>query len=169
MRVIRYPEQAERIREISTRTAADISAVRDEVHDLIEDVRRRGDAAIVDYHRRFDGISMDVGALRIPVRTMCDAIDAVPPRLIEALRARAGNLRLLHAGQGISPARVEVDGITAGELVWPVESAGLYVPGGTAPFPTVMQTLGVAASIAGVPRVVACLPPTGVTDVVMAA
>jgi histidinol dehydrogenase len=169
VRVIRYPEQAEEIRRISTRTAADLATVRQEVREILDDVRRRGDEAIVDYHRRHDQVDLSTEDLRIPAQSLRASFASVSERLLQALRARADNLRLLHCDQGISPARVELDGITAGELVRPVESAGLYVPGGTAPFPTVMQTLGMAASIAGVPRIVACLPPTGVTDEVLAA
>ncbi|HZD00096.1 MAG TPA: histidinol dehydrogenase [Actinomycetes bacterium] len=169
MRIIRYPEQAEEIRQISTRTAADIAAVRQDVREILEDVRRRGDAAIVDYHRRYDGVELSPEDLRVPVQSLRDSLGSVPEHLLEALRARADNLRALHCEQSIQPARVELDGITAGELVRPVTSAGLYIPGGTAPFPTVMQTLGMAAAIAGVPRVVACIPPSGVTDEVLAA
>jgi len=169
VRVIRYPEQAEEIRRISTRTAADIATVRQDVREILDDVRRRGDAAIVDYHRRYDEVELSTEDLRIPVRSLRESLQSLPEPLLGALRARAENLRLLHCDQGITPARVERDGITAGELVRPVESTGLYVPGGTAPFPTVMQTLGMVASIAGVPRIVACVPPTGVTDEVLAA
>jgi histidinol dehydrogenase len=169
VRIIRYPEQAEEIRRISTRTAADIATVRQDVRETLDDVRQRGDAAIVDYHRRHDQVNLSTEELRIPTQSLRASLNSVSQPLLEALRARADNLRLLHCDQGISPVKVDLDGITAGELVRPVESAGLYVPGGTAPFPTVMQTLGTAASIAGVPRIVACLPPTGVTDEVLAA
>jgi histidinol dehydrogenase len=169
MRIIQYPEQSEEIGEISNRAAAEIAAVRQDIREILEDVRKRGDAAIIDYHRRYDGIELSPEDFRIPEQALSDSLESVSKPLLEALRARDGNLRVLHSQQPIPPSRIEQDGITAGELVRPVDSAGLYVPGGTAPFPTVMQTLAVTAGIAEVPRIVACLPPSGVTNEVLAA
>jgi histidinol dehydrogenase len=169
MQLIRYPDQVREVQRITDRTATDISKVRPEVRQILEDVRQRGDAAVIDYHRRFDKVELQVGDLRVPPEKLEKAYKTLPGQLREALRVRAGNLRVLHSRQRIAPVTVRVDGITAGELVRPVESAGLYIPGGTAPFPTVMQTLATTAAIAGVPRIVACLPPTGLTDAVLAA
>jgi histidinol dehydrogenase len=169
MQLIRYPDQVQEVRRIFDRTATDISKVRPAVRQILEDVRQRGDAAIIDYHRRYDGAELRPSDLRVPAEQLASSYEALPGQLREALRARADNLRVLHSRQQITPVTVAVDGITAGELVRPVESAGLYIPGGTAPFPTVMQTLAMTAAIARVPRIVACLPPTGLTDAVLAA
>lgn len=169
MQLIHYPGQEAEIRRILDRTTAEIARVRPGVRQILNDVRRRGDDAIRDYHRQYDHVELLPGNLRVPAERLARAYEAVPDRMRDALRARADNLRLLHSRQQIAPASVAVGGISAGELVRPVESAGLYIPGGTAPFPTVMQTLAMSAAVAGVPRTVACLPPTGLTDAVLAA
>ena len=168
MRRIRFDDR-DQVRELARRGSHDIELLRPGVRSLLDDVRDRGDDAIVDYHQRFDGIELDVKQLRIGADELAASFAALPAQLRTALEKRDDHARWLHGQQGLTDTHIDRDGITAGEKVQPVDAAGLYVPGGTASFPTVMQILAVPAAIAGVPRVVACVPPTGASPAVLAA
>ena len=129
------------------------------VAEVVADVRDRGDAAVRDYTRRFDGV--EVGELRVAATEFDAAEDELDDELKDAIRYAVANIRIHHEAQ--KPAAQwtkEVrPGITSGERWTPIASAGLYIPRGKGSFPSVMAMLSVPATVAGVPEVVACTPP----------
>jgi histidinol dehydrogenase len=133
--------------------AAPVAAVR----AILEDVRARGDAALLDLTERFDGVRPE--PLRVPVEEMKAALEAVDPGLRAALEAAWANIVDHHRHQRRDDTRTEDRGLVLRELRRPVERAGCYVPGGRAIYPsTVLMTAG-PATVAGVDEVVVVCPP----------
>lgn len=128
------------------------------VSSIVYDVRVRGDAALIDYTSRFDGVELTT--LRIDEDTLNRSADQVDPRVLAALRDAIKNVRAFHENQveqswEISP----VNGVRLGQRITPLESVGLYVPGGTAAYPSSVVMNVVPAQVAGVERIVVTTPP----------
>ncbi len=129
------------------------------VRAILDDVRARGDAALLDLTERFDGVRPD--PLRVPAGEMKAALEAIPRVLRDALEVAWGNIVDHHRHQLQADSRTEDRGLVLRELRRPVERAGCYVPGGKARYPsTVLMTAG-PASVAGVDEVVVVCPPGG--------
>ncbi len=133
----------------------DVSAV---VSGIIADVRERGDEALFDYCRRFDKAELD--SLRVSDDEMSRALDSVGPEFIEVIKEAESNIRIFHLSQvkegfTISPR----EGVVLGQKVLPLEGVGIYVPGGTAAYPSTVLMNAVPAKIAGVGRIVMTTPP----------
>jgi histidinol dehydrogenase len=130
------------------------------VATIVDDVRRRGDAALTDYTERFDGVLLQPSELRINEGTLRRSAERVEPRVLEAIREAIKNVRTFHQRQvetswEITPA----DGVRLGQRIRPIERAGLYVPGGTAAYPSSVIMNVVPAQVAGVERLVVATPP----------
>lgn len=149
-------------RQLCSRGLAEIfdPALVASIRDLIDDVRARGDAAVCDALARFDHVEITVDRLRVSQDELAAA--TVSPELDAALdvaiaHCRAFNEQVMRraAHWSFQP----TDGLTVGEKVTPITSAGLFVPSGKASYPSVAYQLGVPATIAGVPRIVLVVPP----------
>jgi histidinol dehydrogenase len=130
------------------------------VAEIIAGVRERDDAALVDYTARFDGVEIQPEDLRISEQTLNATADKVDLRVLAALREAIRNVRAFHEHQleeswEISPA----DGVRLGQRITPLDRVGLYVPGGTAAYPSSVVMNVVPAQVAGVPRIVVATPP----------
>lgn len=135
---------------------ADVDAV---VADIIADVRARGDRALIDYSARFDRLALTPETLAIDAATVRNAYDACDPALIEALELAAARIDAYHRRQ--SPADdsyTDAAGVTLGWRWRPVPSAGLYVPGGLASYPSSVLMNAIPAKVAGVTRLVMVVP-----------
>jgi histidinol dehydrogenase len=143
------------------RSGRDIEEAVPRVRPILEAVRARGDAALIEYSRTFDGA--DISAL--PLRVSGEEIDAaergLDGRVKDALRACAANVRRCHEAQLPGPMELrEIQpGVRTGERATPVPSVGLYVPRGRGSFPSSTYMMTVPASVAGVPRIVVVSPP----------
>jgi len=137
-------------------TGADATIVA-AVREIIASVRERGDAALRELTRRFDGC--DVDNLRVPERDLVAALEALDPDLRAALEFASDQILSYHESQREADAKHERQGIHVRELVVPVDRAGLYVPGGLAPLASTVLMTAIPARIAGVPEVVLCTPP----------
>jgi len=150
-------------RRILRRAALNIEEVKPQVREWIDAVRDQGDEAVLAYIRKFDSPNFDAARLRVTRDDIDRAYRKTDPRVVNAIRKQVELSRRHHLRQFQGGAFFDenVEGVVVGRRFNPVESAGLYIPAGKAPLPTVMQILGVAAKVAGVPRVAACFPPTG--------
>ncbi|HEX8386782.1 MAG TPA: histidinol dehydrogenase [Rubricoccaceae bacterium] len=134
-------------------------AVEASVRETLAAVRDRGDAAVLDLSERFDGVRP--ACLRVPAETLDAALDALDPDVRTTIEEAAANVRRFHEREmPASWLHDDGDGVRVGQRVSPVETAGLYVPGGTAPLPSSVVMNAVPALVAGVDRVVVCSPPT---------
>ena len=135
------------------------------VSSIIDDVRARGDEALIDYTARFDGLELKPTDLRIDEQTLAASADKVDPRVLAALREAIKNVRKFHEHQlelswEISPA----DGVRLGQRITPLDRVGLYVPGGTAAYPSSVVMNVVPAQVAGVERIVVVTPPRTLSE-----
>jgi histidinol dehydrogenase len=153
---------AEQRARLMRRAEKDIRDLLPLAQEVIDKVRTNGDAALVEYARRFDAPNFEAGMLRATESDFAAARAAVSADVIAAIEAAHENILRFHEEQMPEPMWfTEVQpGIMAGEKVTPVTSAGLYVPRGKGAFPSVMLMLATPAKVAGVPRVVVVTPPT---------
>lgn len=147
--------------ELMRRAEADIRSLLPQVQEVVDRVRAEGDAALVEYTRRWDCSDFDASRLRAGAEDFAAARKSVSPEVIAAIKAAHDNIRHFHQQQ--MPEAMwfsEVQpGIMAGEKVTPVAGVGLYVPRGKGAFPSVMLMLATPARVAGVPRVAVVTPP----------
>ncbi|MBR2342869.1 MAG: histidinol dehydrogenase [Clostridia bacterium] len=146
----------------------DVSGV---VSEIIDRVRREGDSALYYYAEKFDKAALT--SLRVSREEIATALDSVSPELIRVLKSAKENISAFHEKQknsGFELARG--DGTVVGQRVIPIERAGLYVPGGTAAYPSTVLMDAIPAKIAGCERVVMVTPPDAsgrVNPVILAA
>jgi histidinol dehydrogenase len=155
-----FDAQLERIRHWP---AQEDEAIERSVVAILADVRTRGDAALLDYTRRFDGLDVDaVGALEIAPEALHAALQDITPAQRAALQAAAARIRAYHERQldacGRSWEYREADGTRLGQKVTPLDRVGIYVPGGKAAYPSSVLMNAVPASVAGVGEVVMLVP-----------
>ena len=128
------------------------------VADIIANVRQRGDAALYEYCEKFDKAKLTT--LQVTAEEIAEARAAVEPKFIEILEEAAENIRQFHSQQVRQSFIINnKPGIVMGQKVIPVDRAGLYVPGGTAAYPSTVLMDAIPAKIAGVPEVVMVTPP----------
>jgi histidinol dehydrogenase len=137
----------------------DVNAV---VRDIIGDVRRRGDAALIDYSARFDAVDLATVGLQVSDADIDAAIEATDPQVLEALKLAAERIERHHARQMPKDDLYEDGlGVGLGSRWTAIEAVGLYVPGGTASYPSSVLMNALPAKVAGVPRVVMVVPASG--------
>lgn len=146
------------VSEILTRDIKIESGVEDKVRAIIDDVKERGDAALLDYSERFDGVRPE--SLRVTEEEIEAAYASEDAEFIATLHAAYENIRAFHANQVREGFRMEgEDGVILGQKITPIERAGLYVPGGTARYPSSVLMNAVPAKLAGVKEIVMVTPP----------
>jgi histidinol dehydrogenase len=144
-----------------------------DVRAIVDDVRTRGDAALLDYTRKFDrNPAASISDLRIDGQRLKQAMTNIADEQVRALQTAAQRIRQFHERQLARSWRyTEDDGTVLGQLVVPLERVGLYVPGGLAAYPSSVLMNAVPAKVAGVRQLIMTVPaPDGVVnDMVLAA
>lgn len=138
-------------------------AIEERVAAILEDVRARGDAAVLEYTQRFDGLAADsVAALEITQAELQAALSAITPAQRQALEAAAERVRDYHQRQldacGRSWSYRDADGTLLGQKVTPLDRVGIYVPGGKAAYPSSVLMNAVPAKVAGVGEIIMVVP-----------
>ena len=140
------------------RTGAFNAAALSAATDIIEQVRLYGDQALREYTTRFDGVEIE--RFRVPYAELADAASKLDEELVRALRQAAEQIRDFHERQKQqSWFTVRADGAMVGSKIEPLESVGIYVPGGRALYPSTVLMNAIPASVAGVDRIVCVTPP----------
>ena len=139
------------------------AAIEQRVATILEDVRTRGDAAVLDYTARFDGLqAASVAALEIGQDELRAALSRITPAQRQALQAAADRVRCYHERQleacGRSWSYRDEDGTLLGQKVTPLDRVGLYVPGGKAAYPSSVLMNAVPARVAGVGEIIMVVP-----------
>ncbi len=144
-------------------TKREVSAdVNDVVHAIIEDVRVRGDAALAEYSLRFDGVDFSRIGMRVTEDEITAAIAKVEPEVMDALKLAAERIERHHARQMPKDDIYEDTlGVGLGSRWTAIDAVGLYVPGGTASYPSSVLMNALPAKVAGVERIVITVPATG--------
>ncbi len=150
------------VKRVLKRSSLRMEEIEDRVREIIQDVFVRGDDAIIDFYREFFGTdALTQEKLRITEEEMEEALERIPEDLKEALKVMANNIRVFHKKQ--LPRELWIyelaPGVYVGQFWKPVESVGVYVPGGRAAYPSTALMTIIPAKVAGVKRVIACTPP----------
>ncbi len=159
-----FEDDLQRVLHWSEQTDA---AIEDRVQSILEDVRARGDAAVLEYTERFDHLQADrVADLEIDASTLRAALDLITPAQRRALEAAADRVRSYHERQlqacGRSWSYRDVDGTLLGQKVTPLDRVGIYVPGGKAAYPSSVLMNALPAQVAGVGEIIMVVPtPNG--------
>ena len=132
----------------------DVEAI---VSQIIADVRKGKDQAVIEYCRRFDRVELT--SLEVTKEEIAEAKAQVTPEFLEILRKAAENIRQYHEKQVCTGFQMEKDGIVLGQKVTPIENVGIYVPGGTAAYPSTVLMDSIPAKIAGCKQTVMVTPP----------
>ena len=145
-------------------------AVESSVAEIIADVRKNGDAALKNYAKKFD--NADITELEVTKEEIQQAYDSVDPEFIRILETAAENIRAFHKHQIRSGFVCDPrDGVVLGQKIIPIARVGLYIPGGTAAYPSTVLMNCIPAKLAGVPEIMMVTPPTGgsINPVILAA
>ena len=135
-----------------------ISRVEEPVSAILADVKKRGDEAVLEYTRRFDRCRID--SLAVTAEEIEEAFAAVDPEFLEILHKAAANIRAFHTAQvRQSLVLTPRSGVVLGQRITPIERVGLYVPGGTAAYPSTVLMDAIPAQIAGCETIVMATPP----------
>ena len=132
----------------------DVEAI---VTQIIRDVRKGKDQAVLEYCRRFDRVELT--SLEVTKEEIAEAKEKVTPEFLEILGKAAANIRAYHEMQVCTGFQMERDGIILGQKVTPIENVGIYVPGGTAAYPSTVLMDSIPAKIAGCKQIVMVTPP----------
>jgi histidinol dehydrogenase len=132
------------------------------VREVVERVRKEGDPAVLEYTEKFDKVKLTLKDIRVSPEEIQSAYDNVEARKVDALKLAAQNIRAFHEKQKISSwVNQEADGVILGQLARPIRSAGIYVPGGKACYPSSVLMNTIPAKVAGVEQLVMCSPVPG--------
>lgn len=145
------------VNDMLRRTAREAASVDDAVRDIINNVMSDGDAALFEYGRKFDGVTLS--SFKVSEEEFAEAERLVGEDYRAILKRSADNIAAFHRCQLRKGFEIEEDGCVIGQKVIPLESAGLYVPGGTAAYPSTVLMNAIPAKIAGVGRIVMVTPP----------
>jgi histidinol dehydrogenase len=154
-----FPAAFAALLDAKRETAADVDAA---VAAILADVRARGDAAVIDYTARWDGLALTPDTMRVTDAELDAACAAVDPADMAALRTAADRIRAYHERQRPEDVRwTDAAGATLGWRWTPVDRAGLYVPGGLASYPSSVLMNAIPARVAGVRELILCAPAPG--------
>ena len=160
IRILRQADVSELMSRLAARSVALDSELLKQVSAIIDDVCARGDEALIEYTRRFDEVEVKPSELRIGEDALRRSAAKVDKDVVAALRVAIKNVRVFHERQleqswEIRPA----EGVRLGQRIVPLERVGLYVPGGTAAYPSSIVMNVVPAQVAQVERIVVTTPP----------
>lgn len=150
----------EKLARIKQRSVALDAALMNTVAAIVDDVRRRGDVALIEYTQRFDNVLLQPHELRVDEEALRRSASQVEVPVLEALREAMSRIRAFHEHEKVCGWTMETEGGSRmGQRVSPLEMAGLYVPGGTASYPSSVLMNVIPAQVAGVERLVVVTPP----------
>lgn len=168
IRIFKYDEVSKDTIFARTEPTANVADI---VSDIIRNVRQNGDKALLEYTRKFD--KAELTSLQVSKAEFDEAFATVEPRFLEVLQKAAANIRKFHQHQVRNSFIInDEDGIVIGQKIIPLDRAGLYVPGGTAAYPSTVLMDSIPAKIAGCREVVIVTPPNAqgkVNPVILAA
>ncbi len=167
------PDFDAQLRALLAFESAQDASIESTVAEILDDVKTRGDAALLDYTRRFDRLeSASVAALEVPAAELRTALDRIPAKTREALEAATARVRTYHEKQLTgSWSYRDANGTELGQRITALDRVGIYVPGGKAAYPSSVIMNALPARVAGVREVIMVVPTPGGerNDLVLAA
>ncbi|MZH41620.1 MAG: histidinol dehydrogenase [Nitrospinae bacterium] len=166
MKLSKYtdPDYQAVIDALENRSGMDLFTHDETVRKILKDIQERGDAALLEYTSRFDRCDLSVEQLQVTPEEIRQAYNGVAEEELKALKEAAERIRRFHERQKQESWNYEEEGIMLGQVVRPLATAGIYVPGGKASYPSSVLMNAIPAKVAGVDRVIMCSPfPDGQT------
>lgn len=164
MKITRYtdPDFESTISSLETRGETVPEGVMETVFEIVGEVRRRGDEAVAEYTLRFDGLDLEKTGMELDIAEVGRALEEIPADDREIIETAADSIREFHQRQLDESWMYEPSpGIKLGQKVTPIERVGLYVPGGTAAYPSSVLMNAIPARVAGVGQVIMVVPAPG--------
>jgi histidinol dehydrogenase len=156
---------AAKLRRIRQRNVALDTALMEQVAGIIDEVRTRGDAALVEYAERFDEFSLQPSELRVNKETLRESAGRADTSVIEGLREAIARVRRFHEAERLESWEIDgPNGVRLGQRITAIDRVGVYVPGGTAAYPSSVVMNVVPAQVAGVERIVIATPPRTLSE-----
>lgn len=162
MRIVKLDEKSMEniLADMLKRDPNNYDSYTEAVQAIVEDVKERGDEALFEYTRRFDGAELDADNVRVTEAEIREAMEQVEPGLLAVMKTSMENIRRYHEKQRRNSwFDAQPDGTILGQKVTALESVGVYVPGGKAAYPSSVLMNIVPAEVAGVKRIVMVTPP----------
>lgn len=145
-------------KDLMKRAVSDTAELRESVAAIIKEVSVRGDNALREYSRKFDGVELN--CIKVSIDEIDEADDIVSHQLKQAIAVAAKNISKFHKAQRMEEIIVETSpGVTCSQKAIPISSVGLYIPGGNSPLFSTVLMLAIPARIAGCRKIVLCTPP----------
>jgi histidinol dehydrogenase len=150
------------VSSLETRGETVPEGVMETVFDIVDQVRRRGDEAVAEYTLKFDDLDLGKAGMEIDLKELARALEEIPPDDREIIETAADSIREFHIRQLDESWMYEPSpGIKLGQKVTPIERVGIYVPGGTAAYPSSVLMNAIPARVAGVGQVIMVVPTPG--------
>ena len=158
IKTIEYSENLNLEKELA-RSQFSYDDVNETVENILKDVKKRGDKALFEYTRKFDKV--DLKTLEVSEEEIQKAFDTIDKELLKVIKYSHDNIKLFHEKQVRNNFIVKKEnGVSLGQIINPIEKVGLYVPGGTAAYPSTVLMNAVPAKIAGCKEIIMVTPPT---------
>ena len=160
MKIIKYSDSDFRntLRKVVDRADVDLVVHDATVREILKQIKERGDAALLDFTSRFDQYDLSVEEIRVTPSEVAEAHNNVSDEGVEALKRAAENISEFHEHQKQESWEYEKNGVLLGQNIRPLETVGIYVPGGKASYPSSVLMNAIPAKVAGVKKVVMCSP-----------
>ena len=158
------PDYANVVDDLVNRSNTDLFTKDERVREILKDVKKKGDEAVLQLTHKYDRHSLPLAQIRVTPDEIKTAYTELNGEELNALKEAAKRIRLFHERQKQNSWTYEDEGITLGQMVRPIELAGIYVPGGKASYPSSVLMNAIPAKVAGVERLIMCSPfPDGQT------
>ena len=158
IKTIKYSKDVDLEKELA-RSQFSYDDVNETVESILKDVKARGDKALIEYTEKFDGVKLE--NLEVTEEEIQEAFDTIDKELMEIIQYSHDNIKKFHEKQVRNDFLIrQENGVILGQVVNPIEKVGLYVPGGTAAYPSTVLMNAVPAKIAGCDEIIMVTPPT---------
>ena len=162
MKIIKLDETSKKeiLRSLIKRSPGQYREYEDKVAAIVGDVRERGDEAVFEYTKKFDGFDLSPENILVTQAEIDEAYEKAGEKLVDVIRRAAANIRDFHERQKeLSWFESPREGVFLGQKIVPLKRAGVYVPGGKAAYPSSVLMNVIPARVAGVDEVIMCTPP----------
>jgi histidinol dehydrogenase len=156
IRLYNYPKDS--IQEVLDKSKIDFADVQKSVRGIIADIKTRGNEALFEYTKQFDGIELDENSVRVTPEEIKQAYADTSPELLAAIKTAAKNVLEYHMSHKSQDKIISDGGRQRGIFIRPLDTAGIYAPGGTAPYPSSVIMCAMPARAAGVKKIIMCSP-----------
>lgn len=161
LRIVKSDEINEtNISEFIPRNVLQIDSIKESVTDIIIEVKKKGDKAILEFTKKYDGVELFESEIKVTQEEISDAYDKIDKNLLKALKYAKKNLIKFQRAQIRKDWMIKIEkGVNAGQIYRPLESIGIYIPGGRAIYPSTVLMTAAPACVAGVKEIIICSPP----------